>query len=220
MSNEYKGNENCVPALHFNRLTPFYDTFMRLTMREATFKGQLIEYASIADGYRILDLGCGTATLTMMVKQKHSGVDVIGFDIDRESLALATHKFNRTSLAISSVQGTAFQLPFSMNSFDRVLSSLVFHHLMGKNKMLAMQEVLRVLKPGGELLPVDFGKPHNFLMSILSRIVGALEDTSDNLKGLLPEMMKEAGFSDVNQLTRFSTIFGTLSLYYGKKVVG
>jgi ubiquinone/menaquinone biosynthesis C-methylase UbiE len=177
----------------------------------------LIEYASIADGYRILDLGCGTATLTMMVKQKHSGVDVIGFDIDRESLALATHKFSRTSLVIGLVQGTAFQLPFSMDSFDRVLSSLVFHHLMGKNKILAMQEVLRILKPGGELLLADFGKPHNFLMSILSRIVGALEDTSDNLKGLLPEMMKEAGFSDVAQLNQFSTVFGTLSLYYGKK---
>jgi ubiquinone/menaquinone biosynthesis C-methylase UbiE len=211
-------HKDYIPALHFSRLTVFYDVLMRLTMREATFKGRLITYASVADGYRVLDLGCGTATLTLMVKQRYPVADVIGLDIDRDSLALATHKIHRINLAITLMQGTAFRLPFTGESFDCVLSNLVYHHLTRENKIESMRDVLRILKPGGEFLLADFGKPHNLLMSIISRIMRKLEDTSDNLKGILPEMMKEAGFNDVAQLNQFSTAFGTLSIYYGKKV--
>lgn len=73
-----------VPALAYDRLTPFYDAVMRYTMREKTFKIRLIEQAGIQPGHRVLDLGCGTATLTLMVKAAHPDAEVVGLTVIRK----------------------------------------------------------------------------------------------------------------------------------------
>jgi ubiquinone/menaquinone biosynthesis C-methylase UbiE len=206
-----------IPPLHINRLTVFYDLFMRLLMRDAKIKAKLIDDASIEDGQRILDLGCGTGTLMLMIKRKYSDVDLIGLDIDSESLRLALRKSYKAKSSIALVKGSAIQLPYASETFDRVLSSLVYHHLRSDQKVSSMQEVLRVLKPKGQFLLADFGKPGNFIMSMMSRVLGKIEDVSDNVQGLMPVMMKQAGFSDVSELETFFTPFGTLAFYRGKK---
>ena len=64
-------NNDYIPALGHNWLTPLYDPLLRWGMREEQFKGYLIARAQIGPGQRVLDLGCGTATLTILVKQTH-----------------------------------------------------------------------------------------------------------------------------------------------------
>lgn len=60
-----------IPALRYRSLTRFYDPAVRWALREREFKAQLVEQGSVAPGDRVLDLGYGTATLSLMVKRTH-----------------------------------------------------------------------------------------------------------------------------------------------------
>lgn len=57
-----------IPALKYHWLTPFFDFFLKWLMPELQFRRRLIEQAGIEKDYRILDIGCGTGTLTVMIK--------------------------------------------------------------------------------------------------------------------------------------------------------
>jgi ubiquinone/menaquinone biosynthesis C-methylase UbiE len=205
-----------IPALGDGRLTLFYDTLMRF-MHESTFKRRLVEQAGIKKGYRLLDIGCGTATLTILIKKIHPEADVTGLDGDPEILQIARKKVTKAGLDIKLDPGMSFELPYPDSSFDRVVSSLVFHHLTRENKVRTIKEIFRVLSPGGELHLADFGKPHNALMYLISLVFRHLEETKENIDGLLPGMFRKAGFEQVEETARFMTIFGTLSLYRAKK---
>lgn len=206
-----------IPALSFKRLTPIYDSFTSWTMREHTFKKALIAQANIGKGQRVLDLGCGTATLAIQMKQAQPEAEVFGIDIDPEMLAMGRAKVQTAGLIIALDEGSVFQLPYPANSFDRVLSSLVMHHLTTGNRHRALAEAFRVLKPGGELHIADYGKPHRFSMRLVSKIMRHLEQTADLIDGLLPEMIRRAGFIDDEAPGNFTTVFGTLTLYKAKK---
>ena len=207
-----------IPALSFEWLTPLYDPVM-LLMRESTFKRALVEQANIKNGCRLLDLGCGTATLTILIKKTYPGAAVTGLDGDPKILEIARAKIAKAGLDISLDTGMSFELPYPDGSFDRVVSSLMFHHLTLEDKARTFKEIFRVLSPGGELHVADFGKPHNSLMYLISLVFRHLEETKENIGGLLPEMFRKAGFDEVEETGRYSTVFGTLSLYRAGKAL-
>ncbi len=206
-----------IPALSFSSLTPFFDSLQKWCARESTFKPQLIRQAAIQKNSKVLDLGCGTGTLTVLIKKSQPLAEVMGIDIDPRILSIAKQKAAQAQVNVSFDLGTAFNLPYSDHFFDRVVSSLVFHHLTRENKVRALKEILRVLKPNGELHIADIGKPQNGVMRLPSAIMGRLEETDDNVKGLLPHMFRAAGFSQVEETSKIMTVFGTVSLYKGKK---
>ena len=150
-----QSSSSYIPALGYRWLTRFYDPVVRLTTRESTFKRALLGQAGIQGDHRILDLGCGTGTLALMVKRSHPTAEVFGLDGDVETLKLAKAKAAKGGLEISLDQGFASALPHERDSFDRVLSSLFFHHLSSELKEEAMGEVFRVLRPGGEFPIAD-----------------------------------------------------------------
>jgi ubiquinone/menaquinone biosynthesis C-methylase UbiE len=204
-----------IPALGIGSLTPFFDSFQKWGANEKTFKPQLISQAGIEENFKVLDLGCGTGTLTLLVKKSQPSAEVTGIDIDPHILSIAKEKASQVNIQIRFDLGTAFNLPYPDNSFDRVVSSLVFHHLTRENKLRALKEVLRALKMNGELHIADMGKPQNLLMRLPSVVMRRLEETEDNVKGLLPQMLKNAGFKQVEETSKLMTIFGTISFYKG-----
>jgi len=197
-------------------LMPLYDPFLKWGMREQTFKRHLIQQAHIQPGMRVLDLGCGTGTLAILIKQTHPKANVVGLDGDQVVLEIARSKANQAGVNITLDHGMAFQLPYPDNSFDRVLSSLVFHHLTTENKQRTMQEIYRILRAGGELHMVDFGKPRSIYAQLISLVMGRLEEATDNIQGLLPEMIRSAGFKQVEETVQYTTIVGGLSLFRAK----
>jgi hypothetical protein len=73
------------------------------------------------------------------------------------------------------------------------------------------------LKPKGELHVADLGKPQNTLMRLPSMVIRHIVESEDNVKGLLPHMFRIAGFKQVEENTKIMTIFGTVTLYTGRK---
>jgi len=205
-----------IPALSFKALTPFYDTLFKWTMREELFKRRLIEEAQIRPNQRILDLGCGTGTLTIMIKKAHPDSKVIGLDGDLQVLEIARRKAKETAASIEFDEGMAYQLPYPNAFFDRVLSSMVFHHLSTHDKEKTLAEIYRVLKPDGELHLVDFGEPNGFYAHSISLLMRRFERVDDNINGRIPDMFAKANFS-VAKPWELQTVFGTLALLRGRK---
>jgi len=212
-----RNRDKYIPAFSYGFLTPLYDFIMQWATRESTFKTRLVEQTKIEKGHRVLDIGSGTATLTILIKKAHPDAEVIGLDGDPKILEIARSKVTRAGQDIPLNYGMVFELPYPDDSFDRVISSMVFHHLTQENKIRSLKEVFRVLRPEGELHVADFGKPQNALMYLISLVIRCLEETSDNVKGLLPEMLRNAGFDQVRETARYMTIFGTLALYRARK---
>ena len=198
----------------------FYDSIVQLTTREGRFKQALLKQACVQDRYRVLDLGCGTGTLALMVKRAYPSAEVLGLDADLEALELARTKIAKTGIEVRLDQGLASALPYTNDSFDRVLSSLFFHHLSSELKEEAMREVVRVLRPGGEFHIADWGKPTSPTMRLAFlgvQVLDGFATTADNVRGLLPDLLWRAGFAKVEITGCFSTLFGTLSLYCALK---
>ena len=116
-----------------------------------------IEFARVAPGERVLDVGCGTGALTLVAKE-HAGStgQVCGIDPSPEMIEVAQRKAARTRADVDFRVGVIEQMPYPEGLFDVVLSSLMMHHLPADLKPRALAEIRRVLKPDGRLVIVDF----------------------------------------------------------------
>jgi ubiquinone/menaquinone biosynthesis C-methylase UbiE len=186
-------------------------------MPERQLKRRLIGQAAIRPGQRVLDIGAGTATLTIMIKQAQPRADVIGVDGDPHVLEIGRAKIVRAGVAVKLDHGFATDLPYEDASFDHAFLSLVLHHLASQDKLRALAEAWRVLRPGGQLHILDFGQPHNVPAYLISLITRYAEQAADHIRGWLPKMMREAGFAEVEETEHRMTVVGTLSLYTGRK---
>lgn len=205
-----------VPALGFKALTPLYDGVVKATTREGLFKQTLIAQANIQPGQHVLDVACGTGTLAVQMAQFQPLAQITGVDGDPEVLARARKKVERAGVRVRLDHANATALPYGAGQFDRVMTSLFFHHLDWPDKQRAASEILRVLKPGGELHMADWGRPANRLMRWLFfpvQVLDGFANTRSHVAGQLVELFQQAGFQAVVERGRISTMFGTLALY-------
>lgn len=213
---------NYIPPLRFHFLTRFYDALVRWTTREAAFKNALLAQLGGAPGTRLLDVGCGTATLSVELARRFPDAFVVGLDADGAALAIARAKAVGAHVQIDFEQAFADRMPFASGSFDAAVSSLFFHHLTQDSKRNALAEILRVLRPGGALHVADWGRPSNLALRAAFLLVQALdgwETTRDSVAGILPGTMSEVGFGGVRHTRDFATPLGTMALYSAAKPV-
>lgn len=207
------GSDNkYIPALSYEWLTLVFDPIIRFTMPELEFKQQLIREAKIESGYKILDVGCGTGTLLALIKKIHQDAEVRGLDGDKKVIELAKKKLSGLNLDIPIDLGYSYKLPYEDNSFDRVLSTLMIHHLTTEDKLRTFQEIYRVLRPGGEFHLADFGIPATTLTKLVSLIIRHFEEVADNFDGKVPPLIKNAGFNKVDETGKYNSLYGTVVL--------
>ncbi len=207
-----------IPALRFHFATSLYDPIVRWTTREVEFKAALVAGLAPLAGERILDLGCGTGTLAIAIARAAPGAAVAGIDADEPVLARARAKQARAGTSVQWHRGLAGKLPFAQGSFDAVVSSLFFHHLLRAEKITALAEVARVLRPRGRLLVADWGRPANRasrLRFLAVQLLDGFATTRDSVEGVLPALMSGAGFEPARTEREFSTALGTLAIYRG-----
>ena len=205
-----------VPALRFHALTRLYDPLIRIAMRDERFKRRLVAQVDPQPGQRILDLGCGTGTLTILLKQACPAADVVGLDADPAVLALARKKASRAGVTLEFKEGSATEPPFSPGSFDRVVSSLVLHHLNGEDKARALSRSLALLREGGEVHLADCGRPHGPGMRaafLAVQVLDGFASTAEHARGSLLGRLAAAGFAGAEETHRQRTPFGTLAFY-------
>ena len=135
-----------IPAFGKRWLLPLYDPFLWLLGADKA-KRPLIEQAEIKAGFRVLDIGCGTGSMAIMIKRMHPAAEVVGIDPDPSALSVAERKAKRAGLSIEFDRGFADHMPYADASFDRVFSSFMFHHLAADEKSATLGEIRRVLKP-------------------------------------------------------------------------
>jgi ubiquinone/menaquinone biosynthesis C-methylase UbiE len=205
--------ERYVPAAGRPAFTRLYDTVVALTMREATFRGRLRAQIldGLARGAAVVDVGSGTGTFAIALAA--GGAAVTGVDGDPEVLALSRAKPGAD--AVQWRKGLATALPLPGASADRVVMSLLLHHLDAASKRTALAEALRILRPGGRLHVADWGRPRDPLMRAaawaLQRVDGA-EGLREHLSGDVPVLLADAGFVAVAIRDRLRTGWGSLEL--------
>jgi ubiquinone/menaquinone biosynthesis C-methylase UbiE len=199
-----------------------YDFFEPMIMlgKMAQYNQEIISLLNPADHHRVLDLGCGTGMLTRAIGDrldgKKGGIS-IGIDAAAKMIAVARKK--RETGTSSFEVAAAEKLPYEDSSFDAVVSSMFFHHIPLDLKKKSLDEACRVLKTGGKLIIADMHTPvssFGFLVSHVSRYFFMQPQIGENIKGVLPRLIEDAGF---NPPILTATYFGYIAIFLSQKKV-
>jgi ubiquinone/menaquinone biosynthesis C-methylase UbiE len=197
-----------LPAASRDFLLPLYDPLMSLLgFRQALLP--LVEQAALQPDHRVLDVGCGTGTLAIFVKQRFPSIDIVGADPDPKALARANRKAARANVAVRFDRAFGDALSYADATFDRVFSSMMLHHVPRAEKTTLLAEVRRVLKPGGRLELLDFaGGTHSLLAHVLHG-----RRASEAMDARLLRGFADAGFVEGRRVATRQTLVGTIGYY-------
>jgi demethylmenaquinone methyltransferase / 2-methoxy-6-polyprenyl-1,4-benzoquinol methylase len=165
MSNSYyEPGEQRAAKVHdlFSSIARRYDLINDLQSfgLHRRWKQQVISISKVKPGERTLDLCCGTGDLALRMAQ--AGALAYGLDFSLPMLEIARSRSRRIQPQVTFVQGDALRLPFEDSIFDAVTISYGLRNLADFEA--GLREMLRVARPGGRLLVLDFGKPPNRLL--------------------------------------------------------
>jgi len=150
----------------FARIARRYDLNNRLHSfwRDQAWRRSAVRVAAVQPGQAVLDVACGTGDLAGMFDRTGAG-RVVGLDFCEEMLELARLKF--AGRRIEWVRGDAMELPFADGSFDVV--SIAFGIRNVSQPRRALEEFVRVLRPGGRLVVLEFDRPRGRVLGAAAR---------------------------------------------------
>ncbi len=205
--------------IYYDLFPKVYDLVIRLHSRdtEGSLRRYLTEKANLSKGERALDLCTGTGSVAIELAKRVEGEGlVVGLDFSRGMLGKAQQKAKGQHLKhFYPIQGNASRLPFKNSSFDGVTCSHAFYELKESERMMAIEEVARVLKEGGRFCLMEHAIPKKFVTKFFFYIRLLFLGSSDAKRFLMEE---EAVLGK-----KFKNIVGELSptgqskLIYGEK---
>ncbi len=198
---------------------------------DSAWRREVVRHCDLKAGSRVLDLGTGTAELAIRLVTSPEVAQVVGTDISWSMMAQGRHK--PASRDIRFAQADALTLPFPDNCFDVVASGFVMRNLSSQTQ--ALQEQMRILKPGGKVVFLDVVSPryaslsaiYGFFLFHIVPLVGQMMTGSTFAYSYLPhstvdypspfallQIMQDQGLADV---TFTSHSLGTVSIHVGTK---
>lgn len=226
------------PQEIFNTIAPSYD-YMNNVISLGTHKSwrkKVAKALPIPVGSKVLDLCCGTGDWTIHHAQAvGSGGHVIGLDFSENMLAVAQTKVKTLQLEqqITLVQGDAMHTSYEDNTFDFVTIGFGLRNL--PDKVAGLEEMYRVLKPGGKVIILETSQPDNpiirpfwrFYFSKIMPLLGKLltkqqaeyqylDETTEKFMSYqeLVALMEKIGFNKV-KYERYN--FGAAAAHFGMK---
>ncbi len=180
------------------KMVPSYDSYMRkITFgRERILRETTVSLAQVKPGDCVLEIGCGTGTLTLAAKrQAGPSGKVFGIDVIPGMIELSQRKAAQANEDVTFKLGSMDDIPFSENQFDVVMCSFMIFHMSEMVRRKGIAEIYRVLKPQGRLLVLDLALPAQPVQKAIAKMFlgGMLQH---DLRELLP-LMEASGFSDV-----------------------
>jgi ubiquinone/menaquinone biosynthesis C-methylase UbiE len=185
-----------------------------VSAREAKLRGGIVKSVTATNPKRILELGCGTGTLSISLARALPDASITGIDLDPEALKRARAKTDAEK--VNWVHGSVTDAAPKAGTWDCVVISLVLHHLTPEQQPIALARAHEVLRPGGSLHVIDFGPPQGLVpragWPLLQKIDGE-ENTAPLGNGELPGLIDSAGFKDRELVQRYGTVWGTNEQY-------
>ena len=216
MSDRTMRNErNFTPALP---LLWAYDLIVAAFTRERTWRGAFLRQLDPRPSDIIADIGCGTGSFLALLGRTAKWAKLIGVDPDDRILRRARRKLEAAGIVVTLKPGYLRDVRALLAGVgvNKIASSLVFHHVPLGEKRAGLSSIYSALCPGGELHVADYGLQRTRLMRCLFRIVQHIdgyENTQPNADGILPSLMTEVGFAQVQETSVIPTLTGSISLY-------
>lgn len=202
-----------VPALGRTWLTPLYDPLIRSWSAAARIRSSVIAALELRPGLRILELGAGPGRLAIQIKRGQPEVEVDAIDVDPSMVARAQRNAAGLDIAFRAADMTC--LP-DAGCYDRVYSTMVFHHLAPAAKVAALATARRLLRPDGHFVVADFGRPRDplqwALFTAIQQPLDGVRNTSPHRDGRYERALRDA-FSEVSSAQAWRTIAGTIELF-------
>jgi ubiquinone/menaquinone biosynthesis C-methylase UbiE len=210
--------QDYVPALGRFGATRHYDRALALLTREKRWRRALVErIGGLGDG-TVVDIGCGTGSLAIIVKAAQPQARVIGLDPDSAALSIARAKAAACDADVEWMRtmGDRGVALLGAGAADIVVSSLVLHQCPLDMKRAILAEAWTLLRPGGRLLICDYGIQPTVAMRtafLLIQVIDGFEATAPNAAGILPRLIDDAGFLNIAEDFALSTVTGRLAIY-------
>lgn len=195
--------------------TALYDSGVALLTRESVWRAELLRRLSPAPGEKILDVGCGTGSLAILLKKSQPDASITGLDPDAEALAIAKAKAATAGVEIEWRQGFANDAA-NFGIFDKVVSSLVFHQVPLAGKQSGIAAMFMAVKLGGLVCIADYAKQQQWHMRQAFRFIQMIdghENTRHNADGFIEAELGEILGKAVTPAYAINTPTGTISIF-------
>jgi ubiquinone/menaquinone biosynthesis C-methylase UbiE len=190
------------------RVAASYDAYMRrmLLGRERRLRELTVSWAEVKAGDNVLEVGCGTGSLTLAAKRAAGPSAVVcGIDVLPEMIDQCRRKADEAGADIDFTLGSINAVPYEDDRFDVVLCSFMIFHMSELVRRQGIAEIRRVLKPGGRLLVLDLGLPPGRFWRGIAKL--AFRWVNDDVGDLLP-LLESSGFSNVQVAPAPFRVFG------------
>ena len=195
--------------------TSAYDRLLALLTREATWRARLLAALGPKPGERILDVGSGTGSLAILIKQMEPQAIVVGLDPYPDARRIAAAKAEAAGVEIEWLAGFARDAA-NFGLFDKIVSSLVFHQVPLAEKSAGIEAMFKAARPGGRILIADYAMQRSWLMRQAFKIVQSADgrtNTQPNADGFLERELARICGTPLDASWGLDTPTGRISMF-------